>query len=66
MLQTYKKLLLERNTIIIDPKDRLKEEPRSGRVLRTEIPVAVLKATPIAIRGTRGSLFQKKDDETAD
>ena len=38
------------------------------RVLRTEIRFAILKATLIAIRGirgTRGSLFQKKDDETA-
>ena len=36
------------------------------RVLRTEIRCAVLKATLIAIRGTRGSLYQKKDDETTD
>jgi hypothetical protein len=36
------------------------------RVLRTEIRFAVLKATLIAIRGTRGSLYQKKDDETTD
>ena len=36
------------------------------RVLRTEIRFAVLKATLIAIRGTRCSLYQKKDDETTD
>ena len=36
------------------------------RVLRTEIRFAVLKATLIAIRGTRGSLYQKKDDDTTD
>ena len=36
------------------------------RVLRTEIRFAVIKATLIAIRGTRGSLYQKKDDDTAD
>ena len=36
------------------------------RVLRTEIRFAALKATLIAIRGTRGSLFQKRTDETAD
>ena len=37
------------------------------RVLRTEIlfAVRVLKATLIAIRATRGSLFQKNGDETA-
>ena len=40
---------------------------RVVRVLKTEIRFAVLKATLIAIRGTRaGSLFQKKNDETAD
>ena len=33
------------------------------RVLRTKIRFAVLKSTLISIRGTRGSLFQKKDDE---
>ena len=32
------------------------------RVLRTDICFAVLKATLLAIRGTRGSLFQKKTD----
>ena len=53
-------------------KDRPKEEPRSGAdvmrvlTLRTEIRFAVLKATLIAIRGTRGSLYQKKDDDTTD
>ena len=36
------------------------------RVLRTQIRFAVLKATLIAIRGTRGSLFQKKIDESSD
>ena len=36
------------------------------RALKTEIRFAVLKATLIAIRGTRGSFFQKKDDESAD
>ena len=35
------------------------------RVLRTEIHFAVLKATLIAIRGTKVSIFQKKTDETA-
>ena len=35
------------------------------RVLRTEIRFAVLKATLIAIRGTRGSLYQKKTGEDA-
>ena len=34
------------------------------RVLRTEIRVAAFKATFIAFRGKRGSLYQKKDDET--
>ena len=34
------------------------------RVLRTEIRVAAFKATLIAFRGTRGSFYQKKDDET--
>ena len=55
------------------PKELLLEEPRSGsayvmRVPRTEIRFAVIKATLIAIRGTRGSLYQKikKDDETTD
>ena len=36
------------------------------RVLRTEIIFAVLKATLIAIRGTRCSLCQKKSDDDAD
>ena len=36
------------------------------RVLRTEIRFAVLKATLIAIRGTRGSIYQKKTDNDAD
>ena len=36
------------------------------RVLRTQIRFAVLKATLIAIRGTRGSIYQKKTDESAD
>ena len=36
------------------------------RVLRTGIRFAVLKATLTTIRGTRGSLFQKKTGETAD
>ena len=40
--------------------------PDVMRVLRTEIRFAVLKATLIAIRGTRGSLYQKKTDEDAD
>jgi len=35
------------------------------RVLRTEIRFAVLKATLIARRGTRGSLFQKKINESS-
>ena len=40
--------------------------PDVMRILRTEIRFAVLKATLIAIRGTRGSLYQKKTDEDAD
>ena len=36
------------------------------RVLRTETRFAVLKATLISIRGTRGSLYQNKTDEDAD
>ena len=42
-----------------------KEESRVLRS-RTEIQFAVLKAILSAIRGTRGSLFQKKNDDTAD
>ena len=36
------------------------------RVLRTQIRFAVLKATLMAIRGTRGRIYQKKTDESAD
>ena len=62
-------------------KDCPKEESRSGRLYESTkdrdkicgpLLLAVLwlfwyvKSTLIAIRGTRGSLFQKKTDETAD